>query len=164
MRRKQTSEFDIISAAWVFACNDENPIITYIGVIDRLGLEENADVKSVINKRAELFRKGLPKKRLEAWKAEMLKGKKLPSWIINIPKQEREATIRNLQAADVFRSQFRAEEGAKQSSIELIEWGLIHIDRLRKSKLEEQDNNRRNWEVSLLITLGILNLLATVFK
>lgn len=38
--------FDILSAVWLFACNDENPIITYEGLRHRLNLDSTSDVKS----------------------------------------------------------------------------------------------------------------------
>ena len=40
---------------------------------------------------------------------------------------------------DVFRSQFRTEKDALPSSLEVLSWGLQHIERLRKANLEARE-------------------------
>jgi hypothetical protein len=46
-----------------------------------------------------------------------------------LPESQRGASVDELE--DFFRSQFRAEEDAPRSPIEVLDWGLKHIDRLR---------------------------------
>ncbi len=137
-------ELDILSAIWILACNDENPLISYEGIGYRLGLPSDYDVKGLICSRGEMFRRGVPVRRLETWKQEMRIGKHLPSWIRDIEAEsERQAKIEALTIEDLFRSQFRAEVGAARSPIEIIEWGLEHINRLRKAGAEAREEKVR---------------------
>jgi hypothetical protein len=154
--------FDALSAAWVMACNDENPIITLRGLSHRLGRAEELDVRSIVGSRPELFRPGVSA-RLENWKREMLEGRHLPSWIREIEDgPRRDQTIRGLSADDVFRSQFRAEDGAARSSLETITWGLEHIDRLRKARFEAGSAATTRWQIWLIFGVGILNIVTTI--
>jgi hypothetical protein len=93
----------------------------------------------------------------------MLSGKSLPSWI---REEENEATQRemilSLGTGDVFRSQFRAKLGSAQSSIATIEWGLHHIDRLRRANLEAHQEVAKSREVMWVLAVGILNVIVTV--
>lgn len=140
----ELEEAGLLSAIWILASNDENPIMTYKSLINRLGLPETYDIKGLIKKRSELFRPGIPPWRLNEWKEEMLKNKKRPAWIKEIKNDaERIKTINSLTEEDVFRSQFRAKKEIEASPMELIDWGLQHIERLRKAKIEE---NEINWK------------------
>ncbi|MDZ7380003.1 MAG: hypothetical protein ONB06_11745, partial [candidate division KSB1 bacterium] len=56
----QPDIFDVLSATWVFACNDENPIITYEGIRQRLNLSTSFDITSLVQSRGDLFRRGVP--------------------------------------------------------------------------------------------------------
>ena len=137
---QNSDQFDTLSAIWILSCNDENPIITFNGLKYRLGLPENYDVYSLVKNRGELFRLGISQRRLMRWKQEMLAGNHLPSWIRDIKNDtDRTKTIENLNSDDVFRNQFRAGAESPQASVEIIEWGLEHIDRLRKVSAEIRD-------------------------
>ncbi len=155
--------FDILSAIWVMSCNDENPIVTYEGIRYRLRLASDFDVQGLVRSRPELFRPGVSLIRLKLWKENMLSGKSLPSWI---REEENEATQRemilSLGTGDVFRSQFRAKLGSAQSSIATIEWGLHHIDRLRRANLEAHQEVAKSREVMWVLAVGILNVIVTV--
>jgi hypothetical protein len=59
--------------------------------------------------------------------------------------QHRDAKINALTAEDGFRSQFRAGEIAPRSPIEIIEWGLQHVERLRKTDAEAQEQKTKKW-------------------
>lgn len=74
-------ELDVLSAIWILACNDENPILTYEGIRYRLNLPATYDVRALIRKRGELFRLGANPEAFEQWKGRMLSGKHLPAWI-----------------------------------------------------------------------------------
>jgi hypothetical protein len=128
----KTDELDILSGIWIMSCNDDNPIMTYRSVAQRLNLPETYDVKSVVRSRPELFRPGILNSRLNAWKDLPRTGKSRPNWIVEIHDQrkQREA-IESIGREDVFRNQFRVDDGAGRSDIEVIDWGLQHIDRLR---------------------------------
>lgn len=156
-------DFDILSAVWILASNDENPMITYNSVIYRLGLSDDYDMRNLIAKHGELFRRGVLQSRLNNWKQQMRENKRLPSWIRDIEDQaERQAAIDNLTTNDIFRSQFRAEREAPKSPVEIIDWGLKHIDRLRQAKLETYRQVAQRWEIWLVFTVGILNMIVTV--
>lgn len=156
-------KLDLISAIWILACNDENHLITFEGIRERLGLEQNYDVKSLVMKHRELFRPGAPSSELEEWQTTMKNGKRLPSWIKNINNEEdRFMAINNLTQKDIFRSQFRGIKGALKSEIEIVTWGLEHIDRLRKSKIAAQDANAKGWQMWLLFAIGIANIVVTI--
>jgi len=139
-----TTQLDILCSIWILACNDENPQITYQGLSHRLGLADNFDVRALVQSRGELFRKQTQLRQLNSWKAEMLQNKHLPSWIREIEDDIlRKEKINSLTTEDVFRSQFRAEANSPRSEIEIINWGLQHIDRLRKVELETKQERTR---------------------
>jgi len=69
--------------------------------------------------------------------------------------------ISELSPDDVFRSQFRAGADAPQSSIEVIDWGLQHIDRLRKAHFDAKETTAKSWQMWLLFAVGILNACTT---
>lgn len=141
---KGPDELDVLSAIWILSCNDENPIITYEGIKYRLSLPDEYDVKSLIQSRGELFRLRLPARRLEEWKEQMKTGKHLPSWIRDIEDAPtRETKIDELSTEDVFRNQFRAKAAAPPAPIEVIQWGLEHIDRLRKAGIEAREEQTK---------------------
>jgi hypothetical protein len=145
---KEPDVFGILSATWILACNDETEMITYEGIKHRLNLQDDFDIKGLIQCRGELFRKGLPRYRLKEWKEAMLGGRRRPSWILDIedPSIQRQR-IEALTADDIFRSQFRAEKDAPRSPIEIIDWGLQHIDRLRKASLEAREESIKRWQL-----------------
>jgi len=144
MRNDIANQFDILCSIWIIASIDENPLITYEGLKYRLGLPETFDIRALVHTRSELFRRTTPQDRLDAWKKEMLQDKRLPSWIKKIDnKEERENKIKELSVNDVFRSQFRIKSDSPKSDIEIIKWGLEHIDRLKKAELETKQERTR---------------------
>jgi hypothetical protein len=167
---EDVEELDIVSAIWILASNDETSLITYEGIRYRLGLASGFDVRKLVQRRGELFRAGANEKHLEAWKNEMLASRHLPSWIRAITeKTEREKTIKTLTVNDVFRSQFRVTGSlggrpwrADRSPIEVIKWGLEHIDRLRKAKLEAHEATAKSWQMWLIFGGTILSIVTQV--
>lgn len=159
----EPDDIDIVSAIWVMASNDENPMITYEGIRYRMGLPDSYDVRGLVRKKPELFRHGVSSSRLANWKNQMRIGKSLPSWIREIENpQERTSIIDSLATSDIFRSQFRTEADSPRSSLEVIDWGLQHIDRLRKARTEARTARNTNLQLWSVIILGILNIVATV--
>src|SRR6266498_380486 len=159
----QPDVFDVLSASWVMACNDENPIITYEGIRHRLDLDSAFDIRGLIRSRGDLFRRGVSERRLVAWKQDMLAGKRLPGWIRDIDEQElRRRTIEQFTSDDVFRCQFRTEDGAPKASLEVIGWGLQHIDRLRRAHYEARETTAKSWQVWLVFVVGVLGVVATI--
>lgn len=139
-----STDLDTLSAIWILACNDDNPQITYDGIRFRLGLDNDFAIKELISSRPELFRKKTSEKLLNSWKKEMRLGRKIPSWIKETENStERTAIIEKLSISDVFRSQFRAEVDSPRSDIEVINWGLQHIERLRKAEIETRKEKTR---------------------
>jgi hypothetical protein len=158
-------DFDILYAIWILASNDENPIMTYRSIKYRLGLPNAYDIKELVRKRAELFRRGIPVQRLKEWKDALLAGRHLPSWIRDIEdKSVQKATIESLTADDVFRSQFRPERDAPQSEIQIIDWGLQHIERLRKASAQAREERMKRWSNITIPVLSLLITLATVIS
>jgi hypothetical protein len=163
---EDVEELDIVSAIWILASNDETSLITYEGIRYRLGLSPDFDVRKLVQKRGELFRAGARRSHLEGWRNEMLAGRQLPSWIRAITDSaEREKTIRALTVNDVFRSQFRASGSADgppwradRSPIEVMKWGLEHIDRMRKAKLEARETTAKSWQMWLVFGAAVLSI------
>lgn len=135
-------ESGLVSAIWILACNDEKSLMLFESIKYRLGLSKIDEIKKIIEKYGELFRLNLPKSQLDTWKDEMKKSsKKGPTYIIEIEdKSERDKIIDNLKPEDGFRSQFRTEANSPESDITLVNWGLEHIERRRKAKLEANDS------------------------
>src|ERR1700731_1701207 len=155
--------FDVLAATWVCACNDENSIITFEGIRHRLNLGPSFDIKGLIQSRGDLFRRTVPSRRLEAWKHDMRSGKRLPDWKREISENAlRSKTIDEITPDDAFRSQFRAGDAAPKSSLEIIDWGLQHIDRLRKSSYEAREKSVKSWQMWLVFWIGVLNVAATL--
>jgi hypothetical protein len=151
-----TDDLDILSAIWILSCNDDNPIITYKGIMTRLDLPETYDVRALVRSRSELFRQGILNSRLRDWKDKLKSGKGRPGWIVEIrDKPEQERVIESISREDVFRNQFRVEPDAPKCELEIIDWGLRHIERLRKDAAEEKEARARKWS-SLIIPLASL--------
>lgn len=87
----------------------------------------------------------------------MRAGRHLPAWVREVDDEARKAaTMDALSADDVFRSQFRAEADAPRSPIEIIDWGIQHIDRLRKAGVEAREEKFK-WLTGL--TLPLLSMI-----
>jgi hypothetical protein len=156
-------ELDLISAVWILASNDENHLITYEGIRERLSLDASFDVRRLALKRRELFRPGAPPGELEDWQASMQKGSRLPTWIKLIEDDsKRLSVIDGMSQKDVFRSQFRASRGSPKSQVEVVSWGLDHIDRIRKSKIASQEASAKSWQMWLIFFVGVANIVATI--
>lgn len=160
---KEPDIFDILSATWILASNDESEIMTYEGIKYRLSLPDNFAVKGLIQSRGELFRKGLPRYRLREWKEAMLAGRRRPSWILDIEDPSiQKQRIEALTTDEVFRSQFRAEKDAPRSPIEIIDWGLQHIDRPRKASMEAREESIKRWQLWAVLIVSIINITVTI--
>ncbi len=160
---RSLEELDIVSAIWVMANNDENHLITYRGIIHRLELPSDYDVKGLVRSRGELFRPGVQQWILNDWKSDMLGGKSLPIWIRDVKdKNEQAKMIHQLTPDDVFRSQFRARKDAAKAELSVIDWGLQHIERLRKSRLESSDARQKSIQSWIIIFTSAVNILLAI--
>jgi hypothetical protein len=147
---------DLLPAIWILSCNDENPIITYRGIALRIGITE-AEAKKLVSERRELFRPGIRLSRLNSWKDRMRAGKNLSGWLLEIADvDERRKAIDALSPNDVFRNQFRVEDGAPKCSIEIINWGLSHLDLIRKNAAMAREERLKRWGTVILPTGAIL--------
>jgi len=161
---ERADDLDILSAIWILSCNDENPILTYKGIMARLGLPDTFDVRTLVRSRSELFRPGVLNSRLEAWKKQMKSGKGRPAWITEIRnKIEQENAIDKITRDDVFRNQFRIEAAAPKCELQIIDWGLNHIERLRKSATEEKEAKSRKWGTVIIPLASLLIAGLSVF-
>jgi hypothetical protein len=155
-----SDEFDLLSAIWVLASNDDSPIITYEGITHRFGIPAAVNVRALVASRPELFRLGVPAARIEKWKAVLREGRRLPSWLRDIEDLgKRNARIDGLSGDDAFRSQFRTTRDAPRSPIAIIEWGLQHLERLREGQLRKQEERTKKWSE---IGIPLVSILAVV--
>jgi hypothetical protein len=160
-------DFDTLTSVWILSCNDENSIISYEGIKHRLSLEKSFNLKMLIESRRELFRTNVPLSRIEEWKMQMLQGKRLPAWLKLYKSEDRINKINSLTTTDCFRCQFRTENRAPKAPLEIIDWGLKHIDRLRKAEFETTDFKIKKWTniwiplVSLIVALS--SVLSSVY-
>lgn len=154
---------DLLPAIWIFSCNDENPIITYKGIAARIGTTET-DAQRLIGAHRELFRPGILPSRLNSWKDRMRAGRNLPGWLLEIADQEdRKNAIDSLSPKDVFRNQFRVEDGAPKCSIEIINWGLSHLDLMAKrAATAREEKLKRVGTVVLPIGAILVSLLVAL--
>ena len=157
---RELEDLEFLSAIWILASQDEVPLITYEGIKRQLGLPKNYDIKSLIAQRRELFRTVSNPAALDQWRSEMLGGKRVPSWIAeNSEEGDREKAINKLSVNDVFRSQFRSPKNAAPSQIEIISWGLDHLDRLRKGFIEARGER---WRFFREIVVPIATVLVAI--
>ena len=149
---------DILSGTWILACNDENPVITYEGITDRLSLDPDYNVRALVASRRELFRPGLAERDLEIWKEALRKREIVrPTWVIRKGSEASQLqAIDSLTGPDVFRSQFRTGDQAQNRDLKIITWGLEHIDRLRKSAAEEAEQKSKRWTAVMIPLASIL--------
>ena len=156
--------FAVLTAMWILASNDENPIMTYKSIQYRLDLPENIDIRELVYSRGELFRRGLQQDRLDEWKLKLTqKPKNRPSWIRALGSDDKQLkAIQGLSVDDIFRSQFRALEGAPKSPIEIIDWGLQHIDRLRKASMETKEQYAKSKEVKFVLLISAINAIISL--
>jgi hypothetical protein len=162
MTTDDLEELDLQSAVWIFASKDENHLLTFEGIRERLCLDADYDVRRTVLKRRELFRPGAHAFELEQWKAKMRTGRRVPPWIKQIEDPEQKArAIENLSEKDVFRSQFRTEPGATASSIEVINWGLDHLDRIRKGRIASREATAKSWQMWLVFWIGVANIIVS---
>jgi hypothetical protein len=159
---ERPDDFDILSATWIMSCNDENPIITYRGIAFRICCDEDR-AKSLVRSRPELFRPGAPSNRVETWKEALLQGKQLPSWLREIEAQDlREEAVAQLGPSDVFRNQFRAGRDSPRCDLQVIDWGLQHIERLRKADSDAREEKVRRWTTIVIPALSLLIALLSI--
>jgi hypothetical protein len=140
------------------ASNDEVSIITYKGIAFRLGIDETY-ARSLVASRPELFRLRAPTRGLREWK-KTLTGGRGPSWLKELPAgPARDKAIEDLKEKDCFRSQFRADYGAARSDLDVIEWGLKHLDRVRTTLVKHDEGIAKSWQMVLTIGLTLLGII-----
>lgn len=151
---------DALPAIWVLSCLDETPMMTYHGIVNRTGITED-EARKLVGSRRDLFRPGVPARRLDEWKAKMRKERSLPAWILEMPDAaQQQKAIDELSPKDVFRNQFRVEDHAPKCSLEIISWGLSHLDLIRKSAATIREEKLKRWGTVVLPTAAILVTLA----
>ncbi len=159
----------LVCAAWILACNDDDERISYRGLQYRLRLPNEQFGRDLVARHAELFRHAVPARRVDSWKVKVRTSGKMPAWIRNIPEgAQREAAIDALTTEDFFRSQFRAQEDAERSDIEIVDWGLSHLERVYKAAAEKKEERTRRFSTlwiplgSMLITIVALGTSAAI--
>lgn len=162
---KRTDPLELLYPIWVMACNDENPIMTYKSITYRLGLPDDYPLLTLVKAHPELFRHGVPAYRLEEWKENMRQGRGIPRWIVDMANHDdRLKAIDGLTRDSAFRSQFRIERDAEKTPLDVMKWGLEHIDRLRKGHSEQKEFKLRSWQLYTTIIIGLLTLIVSLFN
>ena len=169
MRKSQETHkpdiLDILSSIWILSCNDEKAIITYEDLEYRLNPPGDIDLRKLVQGRAELFRRGVARHRLALWKQKMLAGEQLPSYLQDLEDAERKTKIASIGQDDVFRNQFRAGPAAAPAQIEVLDWGLQHIDRMRKARSEAKEQKLKElsskWLPLLSTAVALVAILST---
>lgn len=134
-----------LSTIWILSCTDKIPQMTYRGIRERVDTNLSDDqIKSVIDKRVELFREGIPTVQLNRWKDEMKSGKNRASWIANSPRNEQENIIDSLNKKDIFRNRFRNKLDSGPTPVNIIEWGLNHIEDMYKLQSERSEGRKQS--------------------
>lgn len=91
--------------------------------------------------------------------------RKRPAWIRDLEDEaSRLEVIKALSVDDVFRSQFRTEKDAPPSTLEVLGWGLQHIERLRKANLEVREEVIKRWQLWSVIILSVVNIVVKLLK
>lgn len=129
-----------VAAIWIFACNDEESILTYKGIVDRLEIQES-EVHGLLHKHRELFRLGAQLAHIEELRSKYRNAAedKLPRWLRVMSQTDRSKALDSLNETNVFRSQFRTVARAERSPLNITEWGLNHIENLRKVRSEGKE-------------------------
>jgi hypothetical protein len=90
----------------------------------------------------------------------------VPGFIGEAKPELQQQMINALGPEDGFRSQFRTEDNAPRSEVAIIEWGLNHIERLRKARSEARSEAREataiGRQVKLVLATSVLGVLATI--
>jgi hypothetical protein len=158
----EINEYGILSAVWILASNDENPMMLYGSIRFRLGLPDSSDIETLIKKHGELFRQRCPQIRLDTWKQSMQVEQRRPLWIQEMDKDSQETVIQSLTVDDVFRSQFRVVPNAPKSDVNIIDWGLEHIDRLRKADSDKREARWKWLKEGVIPVLSLIIALITI--
>jgi hypothetical protein len=86
----------------------------------------------------------------------------VPGFIGEAKPELQQQMINALGPEDGFRSQFRTEDNAPRSEVAIIEWGLNHIERLRKARSEAREATAIGRQVKLVLATSVLGVLATI--
>lgn len=161
-------EFDIISAIWILACTDQDPLITYRGIVHRLDTEglTEADVRSLVRSRAELFSTVISNQWLYEWQRWIIDESHYPRWIIDEFREKHLQTqaVETIKREDVFRSQLRTYDKQGPCDIEQTSWGIEHIDRLRKANVEARQQRLSMWTGFIVpVFIPLATILASYF-
>ncbi len=134
----------ITAAIWVMSCNDESSLIPYYALSYQLGIAD-ADARRLVRSRPELFRPSAPPAWLDAWKQNLGGPGTSPGWYLAIPPESRAATLAGIRGADAFCNQFRAEQDSPRCSLDVMRWGVEHLERLRDRAAESRRQRRELW-------------------
>ncbi len=140
----EPDDLAITAAIWVMSCNDESSLIPYYGLSYRLGIAD-ADARRLVRSRPELFLPGVPPAWLDAWKQTLGGPGTSPGWYQAIPPESRAATLAGIRGADAFCNQFRAEQDSPRCSLDVLRWGVEHLELLRKAASESRRQRRDLW-------------------
>src|SRR6266545_6137330 len=129
-------DFELLSAIWMLASNDENPIITYGGLSYRLETPDKR-VRELVRSRPDLFRRKVASSDFQEFKTGLEKDPTKTAWLLAMDEETRKKVLAALSMDDAFRSQFRGHSDPAKP--EIIELGLTHLQRLREFRAQQQE-------------------------
>jgi hypothetical protein len=90
----------------------------------------------------------------------------IPAWVFESDDPlDRRKAIESIRTDDVFKSQFRSPKSSLKSGpspIEVIDWGLEHLERLRRAEEERKESQWKWFKEGLIPILSVIVALGTV--
>lgn len=162
-------QYDKLISIWTFSCVTSNPKIAYESLVYRYDFQTIDEAKNLVKTFKEMFLPGIITSELESIKAQFQtenakddKVNDLPAWLINKgDAATREPIIQALDKDSFFSSQVRFSDTIPPSSVEVLKWGIEHIERFRKEKKEKQEKRKKDIkEMWLPVASVVLSLFA----
>ena len=146
---KRNDDYDVLTAVWILSCQDEVPLMSYENSALRIGVPVD-ELRQTIARHISLFRPGATQSQLDERKKHLLQANRFPRYLRELSPEARLVKINAMTRADFFRNIFRTEADAPRPPLEVLEWGLDYIDRLRNARQE----GVRKWTTVILPTIS----------
>lgn len=134
LKKDSPEYFKILSAIWMISNTEECPLILYKQLYISLKISESIDLKGIIQDNREFFKHGSNQKELDIMKTIWKRDGLNPDYLKTSQKSEEvNNNIDKIGTDDVFKSYFRISGCNEKTSIEIINWGVNHIDKLQQA-------------------------------
>jgi hypothetical protein len=128
MNENDSNYWGNLFATWILACNDEQPIIFYKSLAERLGCDNTDDLREMVKNHRELFRP-MKEATLNKYKKHYMDKPHCFPKVLNTNNESVEDAWRHITTEDAFTSQFRRKPDEKKSSDDLRDWGVNYIQK-----------------------------------